>query len=132
MKTRKILMPLLLCSLVSCRSELDDIEMNDNPYDQEYQGPKVIRIDSVVHKIIGLTKYNYVYMSATTQLYDKVHLYADGVKIKTINRTSFTAAPTELITHFPVTSGSAFVYEGQLGQNAGVTAKSEAVSFTTP
>lgn len=129
---KKIVLFLSVSMIFSCKSGLDDISMNDNPYDKDYEGPKVVSIDSVVPKMIGLTKYNYVYLSPTIQLYDKVNLYVDGVKIKTQNRVSFGAGDQELITHFPVFSGNTFTYQVQLGQNDGVTDLSDPVNFTTP
>lgn len=123
---------LVLLTIVSCKSELDEITLNDNPYDSAYEGPKVVVIDSVVSKIIGPTKYNYIYLTATVQLFDKVNLFVNGTKIKTISRTDYSASPSELITHFPVFTGNTFTYQVQLGQNDGVTDLSDPVNFTTP
>jgi hypothetical protein len=128
---KRILLFAGVCLLAAC-SQLDDIKLNDNPYDSAYEGPKVVQIDSVVTSGFGTSKTNKVYLTATINMYDHFSLYKDGTKILTLDKNTTSTPQFEFALHYPATVGTTYTYQVQLVYNGSTTSLSDAVSYTTP
>jgi len=119
-----------------CDNRLTDVELNSNPYDQEYAGPKVVMIDHgrTIIETVFTTAHpkNEIYVRPATQLYHKVNLYRNGVLIKTSPRQSYGAENlVEMIRDESPVAGVSYSYEAALVSETSVTAKSEPFSYTT-
>ncbi|MCW3104081.1 MAG: hypothetical protein JWO09_2521 [Bacteroidetes bacterium] len=119
--------------LLGCKSKLDDVQLNDNPYDHEYAGPKVVRIDSVRRMEVGFHVYaTKVSLTSSTEMYQGAILYRNGVAIKTINRTSHASVLTEALYDNTAVAGTAYSYTAALKYDNGKTGQSDAFNFITP
>ncbi|MCW3072142.1 MAG: hypothetical protein JWO44_2032 [Bacteroidetes bacterium] len=119
--------------LLCCKSKLDEVQLNDNPYDLEYAGPKVVRIDSVRKVEVSFHVYaNKINLTSLTEMYQGVILYRNGVVIKTINRTSHASVLKESIYDNTAVSGVTYSYTASLKYDNGKTGQSDAFNFTTP
>jgi hypothetical protein len=126
-----ILLPVLF--LFSCKSKLDDVKLNDNPYDREYEGAKVVRVDSIRNVKITSTVYaNKINLTALTGMYIDFSLYRNGVFVKTANRTSYDAVLTEVIYDYGTVSGTTNSYTVALKFDDNKTQQSDPFTFRTP
>lgn len=122
----------LLILMSSCYTRLDDVKLNDNPYDSEYDGPKVVVIDSIVFKYIASVGYNYVYISGKIDMYDEFSFYKNGVLINTYTRGTLSTPGRELVIDAPVVFGQTNTFQAQLKYLGKGTSLSDPVVFTTP
>ncbi|MCW3085675.1 MAG: hypothetical protein JWP12_3041 [Bacteroidetes bacterium] len=126
----------VIIAFTSCKSKLDKITLDDNPYDQAYTGPKVIRINSISGDINSTTgaHYNTLHVAISTELYEYVLVYRNGVLVLTASRSSYAPgnAQTENIADRTVVAGTVYTYTVALKYEEGSTQKSDAVVFTTP
>lgn len=108
----------LICA--SCATKLDDVTLNDNPYDSEYEGPPVITVTSVeVDTAVYPMGYNQVKFSKITDKYDGVKLYRSGTLIKTIHSTSpYLSTITDVNANVNVS----YTYQVKLFLGSGETA----------
>ncbi len=134
---KKILYILVvIVAFTSCKSKLDKITLDDNPYDQAYNGPKVIWINSISGGINSTTSahFNTLHIGINTELYEYVMVYRNGTLILTSGRSSYApgSAQTENIEDHTVAAGVTYTYTVALKYEEGSTQKSDAVIFTTP
>ena len=122
----------VLLLLSSCYTRLDDVKLNDNPYDKEYDGPKVVLIDSISYHYIGGIGYDYIYISSKIEMYDEFSIYKNGTFINTFARGTLSTPHRELIIESPVVSGQTNSYQAQLKYLGQKTSLSDAYVFTNP
>lgn len=132
MKHHLISLFALLLLATSCSKKLDNVPFNDNPYDNDYTGSKVVRINTIeTASIIIDTLFhlqNQIYYTKSYDTYDGVKLYRNGVLINThYNSISHTVYIPD---NTPV-SGVTYTYEVRLFLGSG-EASSDPFTYTTP
>ena len=113
----------------SCSKKLDDVPQpfNDNPYDNDYTGPRVVRIDNIVHIATSGFR-NELYYTKLHANNEGIRLYRNGILINThYNHTAHTV----FIADNTTISGSVNTYVLEIFSGSG-RAESDPVTFTTP
>jgi len=134
---KNLFLPLFLLVLFTgCKNTYSDIELNTNPYDEAYEGPKVARIGScrTIPVTIGSSTVpqTEVHVFPTTDLYQQLKLYRNGVHIKTMNRHSYAPVnPSETIMDEHPVTGITYSYEVSLTSDQSETQLSDAYDHLT-
>ena len=112
-----------------CSKKLDNVTLNDNPYDEAYSGPIVINMSSIITDTVSFPiMRNYINFTKSTENYDGVRLYRGGVLINT-NATSSLSLSS--VTDNSAISGVTYTYQLRLYLGSGET-ESDFFTFTTP
>lgn len=129
-KFRVILVFVLLMIVFSnCSTTLDQIDINDNPYDRDYVGPAVISMSAITTDTISYPiMRNKISSTKTINNHDGVRLYRNGVLINT-NTISSVNFPD--ISDNGASSGVTYSYQLRLYLGSGET-ESEVFTYTTP
>jgi hypothetical protein len=126
----------VIVAFTSCKSKLDKITLDNNPYDAAYNGPKVVGISSISSSVIATTgaHYNTLHIAINTELYEYVLVYRNGALILTSGRDSYApgSVQAENIEDHAVVDGTTYTYTVALKYEEGSTQQSDAVVFTTP
>lgn len=126
MKHQLIIVFALLLSITSCK-KLDNISFNDNPYDKDYDGLRVVKIDTITTEF-GVGVKNKIYYTKSFDNYDGIRLYRNGFLLTT--HYNSLVHSVDLPDNSP-TSGVTYTYEVRLFLGSGET-PSDPVSYTTP
>ncbi len=115
----------------ACSSGLDDVKFSDNPYDNDYDGDRVITITNV-DTVHSTTNGIYTAVSYTRNYgkSDGVKLYRNGVKIAT-NYNSIVNSDSWYFKDITAVSGVTYTYEVRLYFGSG-EARSLPYVYTTP
>lgn len=134
----KKILPLFitLAMLSGCKNALNDLELNDNPYDQSYEGPQIVRITKCTTVMVTsggtLVARNKIELVPATQMYQKIKLYRNGTLLGTMNRLYYGAENIhEVITDNTPVIGTTYSYQVSLISEESETQLSDAVSYTT-
>jgi hypothetical protein len=119
----------LITLLVGCTKKIDEISINDSPYDPAYTGPKVVQIDYVTTVNPTLTTRNNIIHFTRTDLHcDAVVLYRNGTAISSVTCSGMATSVVDNTAGIGVT----YTYEVNLVFGSLHTAKSDAYTYTTP
>jgi hypothetical protein len=124
----------MIVLLAGCKNKLDEIGFTDNPYDSDYNGEAVVRIDSVSSALVSTTPIIYltkVHITSLIQMYSNVILYRNGSVLRTVPRSGYESTLIETIDDNTAVSGITYSYTASLKFDSGITQPSNAVSFTT-
>ncbi|OFY82383.1 MAG: hypothetical protein A3F72_15935 [Bacteroidetes bacterium RIFCSPLOWO2_12_FULL_35_15] len=126
MKPQLIIVLTLLLLVTSCK-KLDNISFNDNPYDKDYDGPRVVKIDTITTEF-GVGVKNKIYYTKSFDNNDGIRLYRNGFLLTTQYNSVIHSVD---IPDSSPTSGVTYTYEVRLFLGSGETS-SEPFSYTTP
>jgi hypothetical protein len=134
---KKISCFLMIMSLFAgCKkNELNDIGFTDNPYDSDYSGDAVVRIDSITRVKISAIPLIYitrVHITSFIEMYSDVVLYRNDSIIETTQRTGHSNPFIETIDDVSAVSGITYIYEASLKFDSGISQPSDAVSYSRP
>ncbi|MDF2438015.1 MAG: hypothetical protein K0Q95_2391 [Bacteroidota bacterium] len=131
---KKILFLIIATVLVSCKSRLEDIHLDTNPYDEEYKGYNVVDMQDAKTIHLSVTsRPTRISLRVLTELYQSVTLYRDNVAFTTITRTAHGSDGLyEYFYDHTATVGSTHVYSAALHLDAGTTQRSLPLTFTKP
>lgn len=126
MKPQLIILFALLLFITSCK-KLDNISFNDNPYDKDYNGPRVVKIDNITTEF-GVGVKNKIFYTKSFDNYDGIRLYRNGFPLTTQYNSIMHSV--DIPDNAP-TSGVTYTYEVRLFLGSG-EASSDPFIYTTP
>ena len=134
---KHILFLLVIIITSSACNKLKDVQINNNPYDKNYEGPQVVSILSITHTHLTnpVIDYNTISVKPTIARYESVSLYRDGVIIGGGPKTSFPPNESgllEVYTDYAAVSGITYNYQVQLHYETSSTLLSQPLNYTTP
>jgi hypothetical protein len=110
-----------------CAKKLDGVSFSDNPYDNDYSGPRVLKINNITRDTTGADK-NRIYYSLSYDNYDGIKLYKNGVLLATHYKEIAHTVDFQDVYAVP---GVTYNYKLVMYCGSGDT-ESDPVSFTTP
>jgi hypothetical protein len=114
-------------------NKLKDVNLDTNPYDKDYNGPKVAMINHIEQGIIQPSDhYVKVVAFSSTVFYSYVVLYRNGLVIGTYYRKAYNTGPLyeETFEDHGLVVGQTYTYQIQLKYESGYTSLSDGCSVT--
>lgn len=132
--TRLLYIALFSIVVLSGCNKLKDTKLNNNPYDKNYEGSKVVSISSVSTTFVSGVPRNDLTVTINYNLYEKVVLYRNGVVKGTFSRLDYSSVSTftESFSDMSPTNGETYTYQVALTYDSGTTSLSDSYVYTTP
>lgn len=132
--TRLLSFALFSIVVLSGCNKLKDTKLNNNPYDKNYEGSKVVSISSVSTTLVSGVPRNDLTVTINYNLYEKVVLYRDGVVKGTFSRMNYSSGSTftESFSDTSPENGKTYTYQVALTYDSGTTSLSDSYVYTTP
>ncbi len=125
---------LLLVFTFSGCSKLKDTKLNDNPYDKDYTGTKVVNITGASTIIIDASNhFNQINVATSTTYYQNLLVYRNGAYLKRVPRASYFYGSHQQESILDSTSviGTTYSYQVKLNFEVGYTSLSDGFDCTT-
>ncbi len=123
----------LIVLVFSSCNKLKDVHLNTNPYDKDYNGPKVAMINHIEQALIQPSDhYVKVITFSSTVFYSFVVVYRNGVEIGTHYRTAYHNGILfqENFEDHGLVAGQTYTYQIKLKYESGYTSLSDGCSVT--
>lgn len=131
MNKYRIIIGLLMVMIVAsnCSKKLDNININDNPYDRDYVGPIVVSKSTITTDTVSYpTMRNTISVTKTINNHDGIRLYRNGVLVST-KLASSPGFPS--ISDNSAVAFATYTYQLRLFLGSGETESAD-FSYTTP